>query len=78
MSKTSFGETGKLLDFSDRSSQKKCCRTASINREIVSTDTVQLRIEININKKRENTIINSNVTENFIIRKYIENKKYLI
>ena len=38
----------------------------------------QLYIEININGKKESTIIDSNITENFIIKRYTENKKYFM
>ena len=74
---TSSGETGKLLDFSDRSNQKKYYGTTSANREAVSISIAQLYIDININKKKKSTIINFGATENFIIKKYIKNKKYL-
>ena len=49
-----------------------------MSREAASTNTVQLYIKIIINRKIGNTMINLDITENFIIRKYIEDKKYLI
>ena len=69
---------GKLLDFSDRSSQKKYYETAPVNREAVLINTAQLRIKININKKIGSTMIDSDTTENFTTKKYTEKKKYLI
>ena len=77
-SEISSEETKKLLNSSDRSSQREYCGTVSANREVVSTNTAQLYIEININRKKESTIIDSDVTKNFIIKKYTENKKHPI
>ena len=68
----------KLLDFSDRSSQKKYCGMASANRETASINTAQLYIKININEKIEDIIINLDTTRNFMIRKYITDKRHLI
>ena len=76
MSETSYREIEKLLNSSDKSNQKKYCGTISVNREVASINTVQLHIGININGKKRNTIINSDVTENFIIKKYTKIKKY--
>ena len=45
---------------------------------MASTNIAQLYIKININKKTENIMINLGTTENFIIKKYIKNKKYSI
>ena len=39
---------------------------------------VQLYIKVIINGKKRSTIIDSGATENFITKKYAENKKYLI
>ena len=78
MSKIFFREIEKLLDFSDGSSQKKYYETVSVNRETVSINMIQLYIKININRKIENIMINSGTTENFIIKKYTENKKHSI
>ena len=60
--KTSFGKTEKLLNSSDRSSQKKCCGTAPANRETVSTNTAQLHIRIKINRKIGSAMIDSGMT----------------
>ena len=49
-----------------------------MNREVVSINTVQLHIKININKKIENTIIDFGTTENFITKKYTKSKKHPI
>ena len=76
--KVSLRKIEKLLDSSNRSSQKEYCGTASVNREAVSINTAQLYIEININGKTGNTMINSDITENFMTKKYTESKKYLI
>ena len=73
-----FWKTKKLLDSSDRNNQKKYYGTTSINKKAVSTNTAQLYIKSNINKKTKNIIIDSNIIENFIIKKYTENKKYSI
>ena len=64
------------MNSSDRSSQKKYCRIIPVNREVVSINIVQLYIEININRKKRNAIIDSGATENFMTKKYIEIKKY--
>ena len=49
-----------------------------MNREAILINTVQLYIKISINRKIGNTMIDSDATENFITKKYIESKKYLI
>ena len=58
----------KLLDFSDRSNQKKYCETAPIYQKTVSTNTIQLYIRISINGKTKNIIIDFGTTENFITK----------
>ena len=78
MSETSSEKIKKLLNSSDRSSQKKYCETILVNKKAVSINTVQLYIEINVNKKRENTMIDFNMIENFITKEYAENKRYSI
>ena len=71
-------EAEKLINFSNRNSWKKYCELVLANKEVVSINTTQLYIKININWKIKNTIIDSNIIRNFIIKKYIENKKYSI
>ena len=74
----SYGEIRKLLNFSDRSDQKKCCGTALVNREVALINIAQLNINIKINKKAKNIIIDFGTIKNFIIKKYAKNKRYFI
>ena len=78
LKKTSHRKVEKLLDFSDRSSQKKYYGTAPVSRETVLINTIQLHIKININGKIGNIIIDFDIIENFIIKRNIENKEYSI
>ena len=68
---------GKLLDSFNRNDQKKYYNTTLIN-EVTSTNVTYRRIEIIINRKIETVIINLDVIRNFIIKKYVKIKKYLI
>ena len=67
-------EIGKNLGSTDRSSQQKL---NSIVPDATAIN-VYFKITININKKKEITIIDSGATENFIIRKYTKKQKYFI
>ena len=44
--------------------------------KMISANNPQLKIKIIINEKVKETTINLDIIENFIIRKYIEFKKY--
>ena len=66
------------MSSSDKSSQKKYYGTTSANKKIILINTTQLHIKININGKKENTIIDSGAIGNFITKNYIEIKKHSI
>ena len=54
------------------------CGTTLINRIVVSTNIIFLWIKINVNEKTGITMINSEITGNFMTRIYTENRKYLV
>ena len=51
----------------NRKSQKECYKITSTNKIIISINAAHLIIKTIINRKLEDLMINSDVTENFIV-----------